>query len=133
MTNSQRKRESAVVMSSTKPSAKYSCSASPLMFWNGRTAIEGLSGRLRAGRAEPKLSAGLSDRRRSVANSAFASALLRWSSSAGDRVDRTAELDQHAIAHDLDDPPTVGAHRRFQDGRLPLFQGGERAGFIPPP
>ena len=31
-------------MSSTMPSAKYSCSGSPLMFWNGRTASEGLSG-----------------------------------------------------------------------------------------
>ena len=31
-------------MSSTIPSAKYSCSGSPLIFWNGRTAIEGLSG-----------------------------------------------------------------------------------------
>ena len=26
------------------PSAKYSCSGSPLIFWNGRTAIDGLSG-----------------------------------------------------------------------------------------
>ena len=26
------------------PSAKYSCSGSPLMFVNGRTAMEGLSG-----------------------------------------------------------------------------------------
>ena len=44
MTNSQWKRLSAVVISSTIPSAKYSCSGSPLMFWNGSTAIEGLSG-----------------------------------------------------------------------------------------
>jgi hypothetical protein len=36
-------RERAVMMSSTIPSAKYSCSGSPLMFWNGRTAIEGRS------------------------------------------------------------------------------------------
>src|SRR5439155_23361152 len=36
--------ESAVVISSTMPSAKYSCSGSPDMFWNGSTAIEGLSG-----------------------------------------------------------------------------------------
>ncbi len=43
MMNSQRIRVSAV-MSSTIPSAKYSCSGSPLMFWNGRTAIDGLSG-----------------------------------------------------------------------------------------
>ncbi len=39
MMKSQRIRVSAVMMSSTIPSAKYSCSGSPLMFWNGRTAI----------------------------------------------------------------------------------------------
>src|SRR5215217_1750108 len=33
-----------VTISSTTPSAKYSCSGSPLMFVNGRTAMEGLSG-----------------------------------------------------------------------------------------
>ena len=44
MTNSDLKRDSAVMMSSTMPSAKYSCSGSPLMFWNGSTAMEGLSG-----------------------------------------------------------------------------------------
>jgi hypothetical protein len=32
------------VMSSTIPSAKYSCSGSSLMFWNGNTAMDGLSG-----------------------------------------------------------------------------------------
>ena len=37
-------RDSAVMMSSTMPSAKYSCSGSPLMFLNGSTAMEGLSG-----------------------------------------------------------------------------------------
>src|SRR5260370_22580710 len=37
-------RDSPVVMSSTMPSAKYSCSGSPLMFWNGNTAMDGLSG-----------------------------------------------------------------------------------------
>ena len=44
MTNKKFKRESAVMMSSATPSAKYSCSRSPDMFWNGKTAIEGLSG-----------------------------------------------------------------------------------------
>src|SRR5439155_26186441 len=34
----------AVMISSTMPSTKYSCSGSPLMFWNGSTAIDGLSG-----------------------------------------------------------------------------------------
>src|SRR5262249_53465605 len=36
-------RESPVMISSTMPSAKYSCPESSLMFWNGRTAIVGLS------------------------------------------------------------------------------------------
>src|SRR5258708_18087188 len=44
ITNNDLNRESAVVISSTIPSAKYSCSGSSDMFWNGRTAIEGLSG-----------------------------------------------------------------------------------------
>src|SRR5512133_736082 len=47
MTKSHRMRESAVMISSTIPSAKYSCSGSPLMFWNGSTAIEGFSGNVR--------------------------------------------------------------------------------------
>ena len=47
MTNSQRQRDSAVMISSAMPSAKYSCSGSPLMLVNGRTAIDGLSGRAR--------------------------------------------------------------------------------------
>jgi hypothetical protein len=37
-------RLKAVMMSSTSPSAKYSCSGSPLMLVNGRTAMDGLSG-----------------------------------------------------------------------------------------
>ena len=40
--------DSAVMISSTMPSTKYSCSGSPLMFWNGSTAIDGLSGSGRA-------------------------------------------------------------------------------------
>jgi hypothetical protein len=40
-------RESAVMISSTIPSAKYSCSGSPDMFSNGSTAIDGLSGSAR--------------------------------------------------------------------------------------
>jgi hypothetical protein len=37
------RRDSAVVISSVIPSAKCSCSGSPLIFVNGRTAIEGVS------------------------------------------------------------------------------------------
>src|SRR6476659_3212690 len=40
----ERTRDSAEISSSAMPSAKYSCSGSPLMFVNGSTAIEGLSG-----------------------------------------------------------------------------------------
>ena len=39
------------MISSTMPSTKYSCSGSPLMFWNGSTAIDGLSGSGSAGAA----------------------------------------------------------------------------------
>ena len=49
ITNSERKRDSSVMMSSVMPSVKYSCSGSPLMLGNGSTAIDGLSGRARAG------------------------------------------------------------------------------------
>src|SRR5258708_22905841 len=45
ITNNDFKRDKAVMMSSAIPSAKYSCSGSPLMLVNGSTAIEGLSGR----------------------------------------------------------------------------------------
>jgi len=44
ITNSQRMRDSAVMISSTMPSTKYSCSGSPLILANGNTAIDGLSG-----------------------------------------------------------------------------------------
>ena len=40
ITSSAETFDRSVVMSSLMPSLKYSCSASPLMFWNGRTQIE---------------------------------------------------------------------------------------------
>ena len=45
ITKSHRMRDNAVMISSTMPSAKYSCSGSPLRFSNGNTAMEGLSGK----------------------------------------------------------------------------------------
>ena len=50
ITNSQRMRDRAVMISSTMPSAKYSCSGSPLMLSKGRTAIEGFVGQRQAQR-----------------------------------------------------------------------------------
>jgi hypothetical protein len=47
ITNSSRKRDSWVRMSSVMPSAKNSCSGSPLMLTKGSTAIDGLSARSR--------------------------------------------------------------------------------------
>ena len=52
ITNSQRMRDSAVMISSTMPSAKYSCSGSLLILAKGNTAIDGLSG---SGNAAPGL------------------------------------------------------------------------------
>ena len=45
ITKNQRNRVSAVIMSSVIPSARYSCSFSPLKLANGRTAIDGLCSR----------------------------------------------------------------------------------------
>ena len=44
MTKKRRKRERSVITSSVMPSANSSCLASPPMFGNGSTAIDGLSG-----------------------------------------------------------------------------------------
>jgi len=41
-------RDKPVMMSSTIPSVKYSCSVSPLKFENGSTAIDGFPGTGRA-------------------------------------------------------------------------------------
>jgi hypothetical protein len=68
MTNNDLNRESAVMISSTMPSAKYSCSGSPLMFWNGSTAIEGFSGNCSGVGADCNATAGLTG----TSGSAFA-------------------------------------------------------------
>jgi hypothetical protein len=39
-TAGERLAAEAVMMSSTTPSARYSCSGSPLKFWNGKAAME---------------------------------------------------------------------------------------------
>jgi hypothetical protein len=49
MTNNARDFDGKVMTSSAMPSAKYSCSGSPLIFWIGSTAIDGLSGRASSG------------------------------------------------------------------------------------
>ena len=51
MTNSSRKRDRSVMMSSVRPSARRSCCGSPERLSNGSTAIEGLSGSGSAGLA----------------------------------------------------------------------------------
>src|SRR6266849_325242 len=49
MTKRSGSLERAVVKSSVMPSLKYSCLGSSLMLANGRTAMDGLSGKVRAG------------------------------------------------------------------------------------
>jgi hypothetical protein len=44
ITNKPETLERSVIRSSVMPSVKNSCSASPLMFWNDSTAMDGLSG-----------------------------------------------------------------------------------------
>jgi hypothetical protein len=50
MTNNDRDFDSTVIMPSEIPSAKNSCSESPLILVNAKTAIDGLSGSGNAGR-----------------------------------------------------------------------------------
>jgi hypothetical protein len=52
MTNRHGSREIAVMISSTTPLTKYSCSGPPLRFWNGSTANDGLSGKANGGFTE---------------------------------------------------------------------------------
>ena len=190
MTNSERERDSSVMMSSVMPSEKYCCSGSPLMLVKGSTAIDGLSGRDGAGRdgcgrytvsnpehahrigdvLELDVAHVLEDMARLAAH--FVAHLGRDADAAWfrqrlqprgdvdavavdvraladdvakidadaqndapvlgqqgvgfghfllqferrlDRVHRTGELHQHAVAHDLDDPALVAAHDRLQD------------------
>ena len=47
-----------------------------------------------------------------------------------DRVHRAGELDQHPVAHDLDDASTMGAHRGLQDRRSPLLQRRQGARLV---
>ena len=51
MTKNHLSFDSAVMISSTIPSAKYSCSGSPLILAKGSTEIDGLSGSARIGSA----------------------------------------------------------------------------------
>ena len=49
MTNRPETFERSVIRSSVMPSVKNSCSGSPLMFWNGSTAMDGFVGQRRRG------------------------------------------------------------------------------------
>ena len=71
-TKSQRMRDSAVMISSTMPSTKYSCSGSPLILANGSTAIDGLSGSGSSAAPHPRVTrASLSRLRGRVREGAF--------------------------------------------------------------
>jgi hypothetical protein len=86
------------------PSAKYSCSGSPLILAKGSTAIDGLSG---SGKPAADAAAG--------------------SGVADDR----AELDQHAVTGGLDDPPAMLGDERIGSSAV-LTQGPRRARLVRP-
>ena len=47
-----------------------------------------------------------------------------------DRVDGAGELDQHAIAHHLDDAATMPGNRGLEHFPSPALESGERAGLV---
>src|SRR5215471_17010480 len=109
ITESHLMRDRPVMISSTMPSAKYSCSRSPLMVWNGRTAIEGLVGNARAGRVGSGGAAARSPRRPSEV-----------SVGAADVVGMSDPAIRPSLRGDID-PPTCepSAGRRLQLPRRP--------------
>ena len=111
MTKSQRKRDSAVMMSSMMPSAKYSCSGSPLMFWNGRTAIDGLSGSGRAASHVDAVGSGREPRGRRGSAARCSSACCSPRSTKP-----TSTLPAR--------PPGRGPTRRCRRGQRSAFQAG---------
>jgi hypothetical protein len=76
MTKREEVPERAVVRSSVIPSAKYSCSGSPLMFAKGNTTIEGRSGRAGASEGKtPRASSATPSRRGQSAHIASAATI----------------------------------------------------------
>ena len=101
MTNSERLRDSSVMMSSAMPSEKYSCSGSPLMLVNASTAIDGLSG---SGKASPvpctsERSMDLPCVASGLSTKASTGRAMFFSLSAPKRLEREIEPVVHMIAH----------------------------------
>src|SRR5262245_39893656 len=46
------------------------------------------------------------------------------------RIDGAGELDQHAVARNLEDPPLILRNQGFEHVLAPGLQGGQRAGFV---
>ena len=71
----------------------------------------------------PRLMPMRSTMRRSSGSAALASRhLLLKLQRRFDRVHRAGELDQHPVAHHLDDAPAMCAHSRFENSLPPLLQ-----------
>src|SRR5437868_2885677 len=123
-------RERPVMMSSTMPSAKYSCSGSPLMFWNGRTAIDGLAG-ARRGDAVAQMNADAEHQAfvfRLVAVG-VGDGLLDLDGSA-QRIDRARDLDQRSVAGQLDQPAAIARERRLEPLLAIGLEPRQRAGLV---
>ena len=103
------------MISSTMPSAKYSCSGSPLMFWNGSTAIDGLSGNGSGARAV-----------KSEVRAMLSPAILHIEHAHRPRdvldlllapvVKAETELVAHLVAHDAADADAARARQRLEAG-----------------
>ena len=111
MTNSHGSRAIAVVISSTMPSAKYSCSGSPLKFWNGSTAIDGLSGNANGTDAD---AAGFAPRRMRQTCTGLAMFLTCCSPHI---LRGEVELVAHLVVHDAAHTDTARLGERFQTRR----------------
>src|SRR5207244_4057020 len=121
MTSRSWKRDSSVMMSSVRPSAKNSCSGSPLMLTSGSTAMDGfleiavvakdvvfLNDHIAKIDANAKLNP---PGRRNVGVASGHPALNL--DPAQHRVGDAVEFDQHAVASSLDDSAAV-----LGDGRI---------------
>src|SRR5262249_1245493 len=108
MTNSQRMRESAVMISSTMPSAKYSGSGPPLKLAKGSTPIDGLAGVRGAGcRGGTDCGDAVDAHRSSNVLDALLAHIL----------ERAIELVAHLIAHDPAEADATRLSKGFQSRR----------------
>src|SRR5436190_511633 len=121
MTSSHLIRDSPVMMSSTMPSTKYSCSGSALILSNGSTPIDG-----RSDIADIDPDAELDAPINRNCGIALVHATLDLDRAAH-RVDDAGEFDQCAVAGGLDDAAAMLGDLRIDQRDAVRFQIAQRA------